>query len=89
MIADGIEWETKCAENFKAFHALYSKNISDWVSGKSNSIDFELRSIRGRIMTPEQLMAERETQIAGYARKYCQYDRSAILNMFNSVRYGK
>lgn len=83
MIADGMEWETKCAENLKAFHAVSAKMFNH------SDSETEKLSMRMSIMTPEQCRAEMRSQIADYVKKFCQYDRSAILNMFNSVRYGK
>ena len=83
MIAEHMEWETTCAENNKAFLAISARKYNQ---PYKQSVE---RIRRENAMTPEQLREEMQVQISDYVRKYCQYDRSAILNMFNSIRYGK
>ncbi|MDE7294881.1 MAG: hypothetical protein K2N72_10705, partial [Oscillospiraceae bacterium] len=82
-IADGMEWETTCAERNKAERAIAAKRGN---LPRKQSIE---RIKRLNVMTPEQYQAEMRAEIAEYVSKYTRYDRSAILKMFNSIRYGK
>lgn len=90
MIAKGMEQETARAERAKAFKKVIAEHMKIYNTPYSaSSPDLALRRVRESIMSPEQFLAYQEAKVTDYVKKFCQYDRSAILNMFNSVRYGK
>ena len=81
-IADGMEWETSCAEYNKALISTLSKRYN---APYKQSIE---RIRRVNAMTPEEYQAELQAEIASCISRF-SYDRGAIQKMFNSIRYGK
>ena len=81
-IADGMEWETSCAEYNKALKSVLAKRYN---APYKQSIE---RIRRVNAMTPEEYQAELQAEIASCISRF-SYDRGAIQKMFNSIRYGK
>lgn len=83
MIEKQIEKETILTERKTAFYAINKKRYSLSPAAAKDIILKEQR------MTPDERFAERQRIINEYAEKYCKIDKIAIMELFNSIRYGK
>ena len=83
MIEKQVEREAYLTENKTAFYALGRKRYSLSPEAAAEIVKME------KNLTPMERLAAREQEIRDYAEKYCKIDRAALMQLFNSVRYGK
>ncbi len=77
-IAERMEHSAHCAERAAAF----------FKSGHDRSMSLKAFE-REAAMTQEELQADREAAIQDYVNRYFKIDRKFLMQLFNSIRYGK
>ena len=83
MITNQVEKEAEVSERKTAFYALGEKRYSLPPEEVAEIVK------REKSLTPEERLAAREQEIRDYAERYCKIDRTALMKLFLSIRYGK
>ena len=83
MIETRVEKQAALTERLAASYALGK----EW--GNLSPDAAEEAVLRKHSMTSEEFMAEQEQKINDYVERYFKIDRVALMELFNSIRYGK
>ena len=83
MIEARVEKQAALTECLTASYALGR----EW--GNLSPDAAEEAVLRKHSMTSEEFMAEQEQKINDYVERYFKIDREALMELFNSIRYGK
>lgn len=83
IIETRVEKQATLTERLTASNALGK----EW--GNLSPDAAEEAILRKQSMTSEEFMAEQEQRINDYVERYFKIDRTALMELFNSIRYGK
>lgn len=83
MIEARVEKQATLTERLTASYALGKERGSLSPAAAKEAV------LRKQSMTSEEFMAEQDKLINEYVEKYFKIDRTSLMKLFNSIRYGK